>query len=288
MILIDLNQVLLSGLMAQIASQKNLKLEESLVRHLVLNILRSHIKQFKKEYGEIVLCCDNRKYWRKDFFPFYKAGRKKAREKSDLNWQLIFDILGNLKQELKEYFPYKVIDVAGAEADDIIGTLAPMKVGEENVLILSSDGDFLQLQMYNSKTLKHSIKQYNPTQKKFIVSKNPLVELKEKIISGDKGDGIPNVLSPSDCFVREIRQKPITKNRLEQLLNEDSGKWEDETARIGFSRNQTLIDLRNIPDEIRNSIIDTYNTTKPAPRMKLMNYFMEKKLKNLMEVIEEF
>ena len=288
MILIDLNQVLLSGLMAQIASQKNLKLEESLVRHLVLNILRSHIKQFKKEYGEIVLCCDNRKYWRKDFFPFYKAGRKKAREKSDLNWQLIFDILGNLKQELKEYFPYKVIDVAGAEADDIIGTLAPMKVGEENVLILSSDGDFLQLQMYNSKTLKHSIKQYNPTQKKFIVSKNPLVELKEKIISGDKGDGIPNVLSPSDCFVREIRQKPITKNRLEQLLNEDSGKWEDETARIGFSRNQTLIDLRNIPDEIRNSIIDTYNTTKPAPRMKLMNYFMEKKLKNLMEAIEEF
>ena len=288
MILIDLNQVLLSGLMAQIASQKNLKLEENLVRHLVLNILRSHIKQFKKEYGEVVLCCDNRKYWRKDFFPFYKAGRKKAREKSDLDWQLIFDILGNLKQELKEYFPYKVIDVNGAEADDIIGTLAPMKVGEENVLILSSDGDFLQLQMYNGKTLKNSIKQYNPTQKKFIVSKNPLIELKEKIISGDKGDGIPNVLSPSDCFVRELRQKPITKNRLEQLLNEDYESWQDESARIGFSRNQTLIDLRNIPDDIRNSIIDTYNTTKPAPRMKLMNYFMEKKLKNLMEVIEEF
>jgi hypothetical protein len=288
MILIDLNQVLLSGLMAQIASQKNLKLEENLVRHLVLNILRSHIKQFKKEYGEVVLCCDNRKYWRKDFFPFYKAGRKKAREKSDLDWQLIFDILGNLKQELKEYFPYKVIDVSGAEADDIIGTLAPMKVGEENILILSSDGDFLQLQMYNGKSLKHSIKQYNPTQKKFIVSKNPLTELKEKIISGDKGDGIPNVLSPSDCFVRELRQKPITKNRLEQLLNEDYESWEDESARIGFSRNQTLIDLRNIPDDIRNSIIDTYNITKPAPRMKLMNYFMEKKLKNLMEVIEEF
>ena len=107
MILIDLNQVLLSGLMAQIAGQKNLKLEEGLIRHMVLNILRSHIKQFKKEYGEVVLCCDNRKYWRKDFFPFYKAGRKKAREKSDLDWQLIFDILGNLKQELKEYLDRK-------------------------------------------------------------------------------------------------------------------------------------------------------------------------------------
>lgn len=287
MILVDLNQVLLSGLMAQIGGQKNLKLEEHLIRHMVLNILRSHIKQFKKDFGEIVLCCDNRKYWRKDFFPFYKAGRKKVREKSDLDWQLIFDILGNLKQELKENFPYKVIDVAGAEADDIIGTLVPHKIKDENILILSSDGDFLQLQMWSQKG-GNTVKQYNPTQKKYVKSDNPLRDLKEKIIGGDKGDGIPNVLSPSDCFVRDLRQKPITKNRLDQFLNEDHEKWADETARIGYSRNETLIDLRLIPEDIKTSIIESYNNTKPAPRMKLMSYFMEKKLKNLMEVIEEF
>jgi 5'-3' exonuclease len=256
MILIDLNQVLLSGLMAQIGGQKNIKLEESLVRHMVLNILRSHIKQFRAEYGEVVLCCDNKKYWRKDFFPFYKAGRKKTREKSDLDWHLIFDILGNLKRELKDNFPYKVIDVDGAEADDIIGTLTPLYSGSEKVLILSSDGDFLQLQQYKN------VKQYNPTQKKFVKSANPLLELKEKIISGDKGDGIPNVLSPADCFVRDMRQKPITKNKMEQMLNESYSDWKDEEAKIGYSRNQTLIDLRNIPDEIKNLIIDTYNNTK--------------------------
>ena len=283
MILIDLNQVLLSGLMAQISGQKNVKLEEGLVRHLVLNIIRGHVKQFRQEYGEVVLCCDNRKYWRKEFFPFYKAGRKKAREKSDLDWHLIFDILGNLKQELKENFPYKVIDVDGAEADDIIGTLTPIYAGGDNkILILSSDGDFLQLQMYKN------VKQYNPAQKKYIKSENPLAELKEKIIKGDKGDGIPNVLSPADCFVRELRQTPINKNRLDKLLNENYVDWGDENARIGFSRNQTLIDLRQIPSDIKNSIIDTYNNTKPAPRSKLINYFMDKKLKNLMEVIEEF
>jgi hypothetical protein len=283
MILIDLNQVLLSGLMAQIAGQKNVKLEEGLVRHLVLNIIRGHVRQFRQEYGEVVLCCDNKKYWRKEFFPFYKAGRKKAREKSDLDWHLIFDILGNLKQELKDNFPYKVIDVDGAEADDIIGTLTPIYAGEDNkILILSSDGDFLQLQMYKN------VKQYNPAQKKYIKSENPSAELKEKIIKGDKGDGIPNVLSPADCFVRDLRQTPINKNRLEKLLNENYDDWEDENARIGFSRNQTLIDLRQIPSDIKNSIIDTYNNTKPAPRSKLINYFMDKKLKNLMEVIEEF
>ncbi len=89
MILVDLNQVLLSGLMAQIASQKGIKLEESLVRHMILNIIRTHVKNFRNEYNEVVLCCDNRKYWRRELFPFYKAGRKKTREKSDLDWHLV-------------------------------------------------------------------------------------------------------------------------------------------------------------------------------------------------------
>jgi len=282
MLLIDLNQVLLAGLMAQIANQKG-KLDENLIRHMILNIIRTHIKNFKAEYGEVVLCCDNRKYWRKEFFPFYKAGRKKTREKSDLDWHLIFDMLSKFKIELKENFPYKVIDVEGAEADDIIGTLVPIYAPHQKVLILSSDGDFLQLQMYGA-----NVKQYNPSQKKYVKSIDPLLELKEKIIRGDKGDGIPNIFSPSDCFVRELRQKPITQKVIEKYLAENYGEWEDTSARVGFSRNQTLIDLRLIPGDIKSKIINTYEETQPAKRNKLLNYFMEYKLKNLMEVIEEF
>ena len=283
MILVDLNQVLLSGLMAQIAGKKGVKLEEDLLRHMILNILRMHIRNFRKEYGEVVLCCDNRNYWRKEFFPFYKAGRKKTREKSDLDWHLIFDMLAKFKLELRENFPYKVIDVEGAEADDIIGTLVPRHAPHEKVLILSSDGDFLQLQQYGS-----NVKQYNPSQKKYVKSEDPLLELKEKIIRGDKGDGIPNIFSPSDCFVRDLRQKPITQKVIEKYLAEHYGDWEDENARIGFSRNQTLIDLRNIPGDIKNKIINTYEEVKPASRSKLLNYFIEHKLKNLIDVIEEF
>jgi hypothetical protein len=280
MILIDLNQVLLSGIMAQIASQKNVKLEEGLVRHMVLNVIRTHTNKFR-EYGEIVLCCDNRNYWRKSIFPFYKAGRKKAREKSDLDWHLIFDILSKLKVELKENFPYKVIDVEGAEADDIIGTLVPIYSPHQKILILSSDGDFLQLQQYGS-----NVKQYNPSQKKFVKSENPKLELKEKIIRGDKGDGIPNIFSPSDCFVRDLRQKPITQKTLDKYLDEQVEKY-SETDQTNFVRNQSLIDLTFIPTEIKTKIINTYEETKPA-KGKLLNYFIEHKLKNLMEVIEEF
>jgi hypothetical protein len=287
MILVDLNQVLLSGLMAQIASQKGIKLEEGLIRHMILNIIRTHLKNFHKDYGEVVLCADNRKYWRKEFFPFYKAHRKKAREKSDLDWHLIFDMLAKFKQELRESFPYKVIDVEGAEADDIIGTLAPRHVMHENVLIISSDGDFLQLQMYNGRS-QYTIKQYNPAQKKFIVSEDPINELKQKIIQGDKGDGIPNILSPSDTFVREIRQKVMTESKLTKFMSQEYGDYDDENARIGFSRNQTLIDLRNIPGDIQSKIINTYEETTPAPKGKILDYLITHKLKNLMEVIEEF
>lgn len=287
MILVDLNQVLLSGLMAQIASQKGVKLEEGLIRHMILNIIRTHLKTFRKEYGEVVLCSDNRKYWRKEFFPFYKAGRKKTREKSDLDWHMIFDMLSKFKQELRDNFPYKVIDVEGAEADDIIGTLVPRHIMHENILIISSDGDFLQLQMYNGRS-EFTVKQYNPAQKKFIISENPIAELKEKIIRGDKGDGIPNVLSASDCFVREIRQTPINKGKFDKLMEKDYGLWEDKNARIGYSRNQTLIDLRNIPGEIKQKIINTYEETKPASKGKILDYLIANKLKSLIDVIEEF
>lgn len=282
MILVDLNQVLLSGLMAQISNQKGVKLDEGLVRHMILNILRMHIRNFRKDYGDVVLCCDNRKYWRKEFFPFYKAGRKKTREKSDLDWHLIFDMLAKFKLELKENFPYRVVDVEGAEADDIIGTLVPMYAPHEKILILSSDGDFLQLQTYGS-----NVKQYNPAQKKFVKSENPKEELKEKIIRGDKGDGIPNMFSPSDCFVRDLRQKPITKGVLDKYLKEDINNY-SETDKANYTRNATLIDLTMIPKDIKEKIINTYNETKPASRQKLLNYFIEKKLKNLMDVIEEF
>jgi hypothetical protein len=287
MILVDLNQVLLAGLMAQIANAKpKVKLEEDLIRHMVLNIIRTHLKNFRKEYGEVVLCSDNRKYWRKEFFPFYKAHRKKAREKSDLDWHLIFDMLAKFRQELKDNFPYKVIDVEGAEADDIIGTLAPRAVMHEDVLIISSDGDFLQLQMYNGRS-QYKIKQYNPAQKKFIVSEDPIKELKMKIINGDKGDGIPNIISSNDTFVTGQRQKRMTEQKLEKYMNEDYAEY-DSYANTGFCRNQVLIDLRLIPGDIKNKILNTYEETKPAPKGKILDYFIVNKLKNLMDVIEEF
>ncbi len=287
MILIDLNQAIIAGLMMQVKSDKKSAINEDLVRHMAINIIRTHVKNFKNDYGEVVICCDNRNYWRKQYFPYYKAGRKKSREKSTLDWHLIFDILNKIKEELKVYFPYKVIDVESAEADDIIGTLAPLYVASEDVMIVSSDGDFIQLQMYNQNS-KYSIKQYSPNLKKMLKSDNPHRELKEKIICGDKGDGIPNILSSSDCFVLGKRQTSIYQEKLNKMLDEDVNLWTDEHAKIGYSRNKTLIDLREIPADIKNKIIEAYNTVVVAPRSNILNYFIEKRLKNLIESLGDF
>lgn len=277
--LVDLNQVCISALLAQ--AKSNQYLEEDLIRHIVLNSLRANVKKFK-EYGDIVLCCDSRNYWRKQFYPHYKAHRKTAREKSPLDWNIIFKVLNQLKEDFKQHFPYKVVEVDGAEADDIIGTLTPRIASYEKVLILSSDADFKQLQRFDN------VKQYNPMLGVYVKSKNPILELKEKVIRGDAGDGIPSILSSDDTFVIGKRQSPLSKKKLELWLEGNPKDLLSEEHYRNYIRNDTLINFDCIPSNIKESIIDQYETVKPNPRNKLYKYFVTNKLVNLLDSIEDF
>jgi len=279
MIIFDYNQVVIANLMEQIGSSKT-PVEESLVRHMVLNTIRSNVKKFR-EYGEVIIACDNRHYWRREIFPPYKGHRKKNREASGHDWAAIFDCMAKIRQELKDHSPYKVIDIHGAEADDIIGVLAQAYSKNEAVLILSSDKDFVQLQVYPN------VKQYSPTMKKFINTDDPIKQLNELIVTGDKGDGIPNILSSDNSIIDGIRQKPVTKKFLEEVAETGTSKF-NETQMRNWSRNKQLIDLTMIPGPISKNIIDTYIETKPATRQQFMNYMIANRLKNLLEVIDEF
>jgi 5'-3' exonuclease len=283
MILIDLNQVLISNLMQQIGSNPKIKLEEDLIRHMVMNSLRSYAKQFKHKYGTIVVACDSRKYWRREVFPFYKAHRKNDREKSPLDWHLIFEVLNKIRDELKENFPYKVLEVEGAEADDIIAVMTARMSPHEDILILSSDKDFVQLQKYNNVT------QYSPILKRFIKSENPTEYIKEHIIRGDRGDGIPNFLSPDNTFVIGERQKVINKKKLVEWIDSDPKSFCTTDIMLrGYKRNQMLVDLDFIPENIKEQIVLAYETVKPGNKQKMLNYFIENRLKNLIEVLDEF
>lgn len=279
MLLIDLNQVILSGILTQIKPSQ--KLEEDLLRHIILNTLRSNIKKFK-EYGDVVLCCDSKNYWRRSVFPHYKAHRKDAREKSSLDWNTIFKVLNQIKVDLKEHFPYRVIEVDGAEADDIIGVLTPRISSSEKVLIVSSDADFKQLQKYDN------VKQYNPMLNVFVKSLNPQKELKEKIIRGDKGDGIVNILSNDDAFVMKVRQKPISSSKLNEWLEKDPKECFSEEIYRNFKRNQILIDFDHIPTDLRSKISHSFDQAESNPRNKLYKYLVSNRLMSLLDVIEDF
>lgn len=280
MIIFDFNQIVIANLMEQIGSSKK-PVEESLVRHMILNTIRANIRKFR-EYGEVVIACDNKKYWRRDVFPYYKANRKKARADSGHDWASIFECLHKVKDELKTYSPYKVIDVDGAEADDVIGVLARKYAPHEKVMILSSDKDFVQLQIYPN------VSQYSPTMKKVIKTDDAGKQLKELIISGDKSDGIPNILSDDNCLVEGVRQKSITKVRMNEMLNTVIPVDGNDTLKRNWSRNQQLIDLTYTPDQIVSDVISKYEEIKPATRQQFMNYMIANRLKNLIEVIDEF
>ena len=279
-----MNQVTLSNLMVQLGGNKNV--EPDFVRHMVLNSLRSYRSKFQGEFGELVLCYDNKTNWRRDYFPNYKHSRRKGRKESKLDWNNIFDTLHMIKDELIEFFPYKVLEVDNAEADDIIASVVFHVASEpknyEKVLILSSDKDFIQLQKYNF------VSQYSPMQKKYVNGIDPTTYIKEHILKGDRGDGVPNFLSPDNTFVDELRQKPMSKRKLETWIDLEPSDYCNEEMMRNYQRNRTLIDLSYIPDDIKEKCTQTFLDAPEGSRKHLLNYFIKKKLKSLMENIGDF
>jgi hypothetical protein len=284
MLLLDLSQVMISNIITQVGSHTD-AIQPDLVRHMILNTILSLKKKYGKEYGELVIACDNKKYWRRDYFPPYKGNRKADREKSLVDWPALFDMLNTIKQELKVHFPYRVVDVEGAEADDVIGTLC-MEFGSElnngdKILILSGDKDFVQLQRFGN------VSQVDPIRKKEVTTNDPERFLKELVLGGDRGDGVPNVLSPDNCIIEGQRQKPLRETKINELL---STKWDLLPSEIqrNWKRNSMLIDLQNIPQTIRDEIIKEYEAQAGKSRANIFSYLIAHKMKFLMEQIGDF
>jgi 5'-3' exonuclease len=283
MIIIDYNGIAVGNIITQ-----KLDLNEDLIRHTILNTIRMYNKKFRNEYGQVVIACDSSS-WRRDYFPNYKYKRRESREddKSSIDWTEVFRIINMVREELAENFPYKVIKVDKCEADDIIGTLVEttQEFGQhEDVMIVSADKDFIQLHKYDN------VRQYSPMTKKFITDKNPRTYITEHVFKGDSSDGVPNVLSPDNTFVDGIRQSPVTKKKVENWMAniDDLQSVMDEATYRNYCRNRKLIDLSEIPTEIKESIINTYEGTKAASKLKVLNYLIKKRCKLLIESVEEF
>tara|TARA_B100001093_G_scaffold502677_1_gene555988 strand:+ start:1408 stop:2274 length:867 start_codon:yes stop_codon:yes gene_type:complete len=284
MILIDYNQIALSNIIIQKLN------DENMIRHMILNSIRMYNKKYRNDYGQMVICCDGPNTWRKEYFPEYKAARKKNRDKTDstMDWNEVFRILNLVRDEISTNLPYKVIQMEGCEADDIIGTLVleTQEFGQdEPVKIISSDKDFIQLQRFKN------VSQFSPMQKKEVKDSNPRTYLFNHIMKGDSGDGVPNVKSADNVFVEEgLRQTPIRAKQIEEWLDNSEKLSEvmDSEVYRNYQRNKTLIDLTEIPENLSTSIINKFNNTKKPMQMKVLNYLIKKRCNLLIECVEEF
>jgi len=280
MIIVDYSGVAIANLFAM-----RISVSEGLVRHCILNSLRLYNAKYRREYGQMVLACDGGGTWRREMFPQYKASRKATRESGDIDWKEFFRILGNVRDEIRENLPFKVVHLQGVEADDIIATLtdSTQEFGKhEPVMIISSDKDFVQLHRYKN------VRQYSPMAKEFVKEKDPVRYLQEHVLRGDTGDGVPNVLSPDDVFVSGGRQTPLRA----KLMDEWISNWDSLQTKMtaeqyrNFQRNQALIDLTKIPSAKKTEIINTFESVKPASNT--LNYLVEKRCSQLIECAEEF
>ena len=298
MILIDYSQVALATILT---FQRELRGTESevknLIRHVTLSTIKSYKKKYGKEFGQLVIATDGRKYWRKEVFAQYKAARKKARDASDLDWKLIFDTLSEMRDDLAKYFPYKVINVERAEADDIIAVMT--KWVQENeliqeglmeepqkVLILSSDKDFKQLQA------DWNVKQWSPMQKKYVTASKREIRdwMIEHIVKGDAGDGVPNIFSPDDIFLQEgVRQKRVSAERLAEFIEKGKDACRNDGERRNWDRNEQLVNFAHIPADVENEIVQAYLNSKPNDdKMLIMNYLIENRCRLLLDELQDF
>jgi hypothetical protein len=297
MIILDYSQIALSNILPFQKDIKNQTPEEikNLIRHTTLATIKSYKKKYK-EYGEVVIACDGRNYWRKSIFPHYKAHRKANRDKSDLDWALIFDTLAELRTDLINEFPYKVLLIDTAEADDIIAILT--EYTQENllveqglfsepqkVLIVSSDKDFIQLQR------NKNVRQWSPMQRKFVEGSQKEIQeyTIQHIVKGDSGDGIPNILSRDDVFVSGDRQKPFSAKRLPEFFEKGIEACKNDEEKRNYQRNQQLVNFDFIPEELAKTIISSYKDTKPkGDKNSVMNYLIKNQCRLLLDEIEDF
>ena len=281
MIIVDLTQVLIASLMASTRGGQE-PISEDLVRHIALKSLAMYRKKYKNKYGELVLADDSYNVWRKDVFPHYKANSKKSRDKDTKDWGQIFDCITVIREELKYNFPYKYIYISKCEADDIIGTLCEKYGDTENIMIISGDKDFQQLQRYSK------VRQFSPITKKDIklTQEQALEYLNDHIISGDTGDGVPNCLSQDDVFVSGLRQRPLSKKKRDTI--KDPLVMNDSEIDRNLERNRSLIDLSYIPSKYKKQILQEFDNVVVAPRGGLLTYFINNRLMDLQESIGDF
>ena len=278
-ILVDANQIAISHLMVRNKIEDGINIDS--IRKSIVRVIARIAKRFGTDYGQVILCYDDKNYWRREIFPFYKKNRKQERASSKYDWDEVFSVLNKIRDEIKSNLPYHVIQVQGAEADDVIASLCihnSKRETPEPTLILSADKDFIQLHKYDF------VSQYDPIRNRWIENENPVQYLQEHIVRGDRSDGIPNILTCDDAIVSGKTQKKMSKEKIAALANLDPEQFTNYIRLRNWKRNSQLIDFTHIPQQVVERILTTFSKNRPVESVSI-DYFIQN---NIQDLIEEF
>jgi 5'-3' exonuclease len=258
-----------------------------LLKHILIKAVLKNINEFNPD--RVYVCFDGGSSWRKNISETYKAHRKEARDKQDVatggevNWTEFYRIIDELHTDFKTSFPFHAIKLNTIEADDIIAYLIKNSSPSDENVILTRDGDYIQLLQYPNTKI------YNPIDRKWMQSANPIHDLQVKICMGDKSDNITAIRPRMGIATAE---KFVESGELDKLLVEARddiqkfGKPRDEVAANYFT-NEKLIDMSKAPSTIVNQIKVAVENSKVGNQGLLLKYLVTSGLRELVEDISK-
>jgi 5'-3' exonuclease len=288
-LLLDFSNIAWATFHANVKINKDTSLTQAQLNQHWKYLMLNSIQRLKTKHqpNEFVICFDSYS-WRKKYFRFYKARREMTKKKSGMDYKAFIAVIDEIHEDLKTYFPFKVVRVSWAEADDVIAALTK-HIGQrgDQIIIASRDKDFKQL-------LSSDVMLWDTIEWKWIKCEHPKTYLIKHILMGDAGDDVPNVRSDDDVFITEgKRQKPCGPKGVEKILQDGLEEWiKKEGLLENFRRNKRLIRLTKstIPGRVWNGAIECYEEqpTKKGNYQLLVKYFAENRMRNLQKSIDKF
>ena len=176
--------------------------------------------------------------FRHKMYDEYKAGRKGMPPELAQQMPVLKELLTDLG--------YKIVELEGYEADDILGTLSASIGPEDHCYLATGDRDSLQLVRDNVSVLLASTKmgrpqtvEYTPdlVKEEYLVTPKELIEV--KALQGDSSDNIPGVtgIGPKtagewisqyhsiDYIYEHIEELGFTPKKKENLLNDKENAY---------------------------------------------------------------
>lgn len=201
--------------------------------------------------------------WRRSIFPDYK--RNRDTKKSEPEYKLLMSCIPEI-MECLNYYPIKQLSVEGAEADDLMFTIANHYKDVDHVLI-TSDKDLIQIRNMNP-----NVSVYNPVKKKYLDVQKNIVE--EKAIVGDKSDNIGGLYRVGPKTFKKMNEdRTVFNNIMSKGNNKEI-----------FKQFLKIIDLRSIPETLKSEIILANNNTEYNTFQKdeIEAFYFKHKLKELL------